>query len=184
MLTVFLGGVFFAQPVIAKKSDSPKNPPGNQNVRGVNTENTPTPSPQGKADRCAHVNDRLYAAVETYTEARTTSVTQQEAVLAQIDRFVTRLENDGYDVSQIQENRAELERLRTQADIDFQEIINTLLAATRHNCGNANGIFRRTLEEARLAVLDFNTQQAEIETFLRSTLLTSLQSTPKMDQSE
>lgn len=156
ILAAYLAGsIIFSMPATAVLAQSPSVFPRQDERLGK---------------RCEKVNAKIDAQINRFNANKEKITKQQENIIKRSTEFINRLKAKGYDVSKVQTDLETIAAMVKTADNDYVLFIQKLEQTKQLDCGQAQGSFRQTAEEARNLLKTFRTDAKEIKDFVRNTL--------------
>ncbi|RJR27021.1 hypothetical protein C4561_04570 [candidate division WWE3 bacterium] len=105
-----------------------------------------------RAERCDIVEGQMDARIDQYRAAQENHLARYTALKEKLANLITRLEEQGYDVTKLQEDLLVLEDKIAVLTQRFEEFVVQLEETTNFECGDSNGDFLTAMQESRNAL--------------------------------
>lgn len=129
--------------------------------------------------RCEAVNKRIDNRIAHYEDNYTRIEERMARITERMDKFVARLEGKGYDVTKVKADVATLTQMRETRRSLYTNFINELKETKQYDCGDSQGAFKTSLEEARMALSKWRDQVKANHDFLENTLRADIKAVVK-----
>lgn len=130
----------------------------------------PTLIEKRKEARCEGVIRRIDNRIAAYNNNKDRHLNEYRKVKERALALADRLDGRGYDTSKIRADAQTLNVKIVKAAQDYDSFIAKLEEAKAQDCGDAQGIFRKTMGQSREFLKTFRASVADIRTFIRTVL--------------
>ena len=107
---------------------------------------------EARAERCDIVEGQMDARIDQYRAAQENHLERYTALKEKLSNLITRLEEQGYDVTTLQNDLIVLEEKIAVLSQRFEEFVVELEETTNFECGDSNGDFLTAMQESRNAL--------------------------------
>ena len=119
---------------------------------------------------CRDIEVNLAKRTDKYAAAKAAKFEQYERLQTKLASLITRLENEGYDVSQLQIDKVNLEQKILIFEADYDLYLKELVATKTFTCGKSEDEFRAKLLLARAQLATLRADATDIRTFWTNTI--------------
>lgn len=126
-------------------------------------------------NRCERVTFNIDNRIERYNTNKQRHVERYNEIKSRIEETLTKLENNGIDVSKLKTDLSELNQMFIDFANAYTLVIDQLELAKTYACGDSEGQFRDAVQKAQQDLILARNKATDIITFIRTTIKTDLQ---------
>jgi hypothetical protein len=131
--------------------------------------------------RCDLVNAQIDRRITFFNARKDDILARQKRIAEHLTAFVDRLEEMGYDVSEVRNDLEMLQQMIAASDGDYAAFIEKLEATKEFDCEDPDGAFVAAVREAREALETYRASVKENRTFIRETIRPDIQALREQD---
>lgn len=120
--------------------------------------------------RCEGVVRRIDNRITAYNNTAERHLNQYRKATERAIALADRLDAKGYDTGTVRADAQILNEKITKAAQDYTNFIAKLEEAKAQDCGDSQGVFRKTMEQSRELLKTFRADVADIRNFIRTVL--------------
>lgn len=176
-LFLLVAAMLVVAPVSARAELGRETPPNRANREGMENfkqARDEVASGEIRAARndakCAVVTAYINGRLTHYDERKRAYIERHQKLAERVKTLIIKLEEKGYDVTQVRADLVTLAGLMDTAEADFKTFIGKLEATKQYDCADANGQFLTAFREAQTALKTFHDDVAKIREFVSTTL--------------
>jgi len=136
-------------------------------------------SAQIKEDRCKLISERIDFNVKRFEDSKNDHVTNYQNAKKRTEEVIARLKKEGADTTKLEQDLVKLNTLITQFASDYNAYITALKSAKTFQCGNSEGQFKKSLEDARALLIKAKQSALAVREYYQSTIRPDIQEIKK-----
>ena len=117
--------------------------------------------------QCAVINNRIDRRIDHFAARKDAHIRAYQNAVARAEKFADRFDEDGLNTTQLRADTTVLKDKVKTAGTTYASFIDTLEEAKQYNCGDSQGKFKSTMEEARTLLRTFRTQITDARTYFK-----------------
>lgn len=118
-------------------------------------------------DRCDLIEERVQAKISRFEQHKDDHVARYQRVKAKLEEILSKLEDKGYDVSELKNDLETLDELIREYAQLYVDFIASLGATQDYACGESDGDFREALARSHELLKQLRDKRREIREFYR-----------------
>ena len=122
------------------------------------------------AERCNLTEEKVDEKIEQFRESQAKHLERYEALKEKLANLIARLEENGYDVTELQNDLIVLEEKIAVLSEKFEAFVVQLEETADYECGNSDGNFVAAMKEAKDALAEVRTATLDVKTYYVETV--------------
>lgn len=161
-----LAGLLICGVVFAQSTNGNSATAGNDNESG---------SVKGQMSGCVDVETQLQARTQTMTANKNEALEKYEQIQVRLTSVASQLEEDGYDVDELQADIVTFDGMIAEFDQDSQAFMAQLSYSKQYACGRSENEFNAKMETTRTRLRAMYQDCLDLKYYWEGTLKTDLQ---------
>ena len=120
--------------------------------------------------RCQRITKRIDKKIENYDSVKKRYHGINQGIQNRLDNLIKRAQKAGYDVTKLQEDKAQLDDKVKNLEPLYDNYIQKLKDTKSYACGQSEGQFAKSLQEARAELKKLRDAIFDIRTFYQTTI--------------